>query len=623
MFYIDRKFYQRRGQAHDLLHVLPVIVVFCAFFGITLWAFYNTRSSVEQNEHQTLDIYTTRTKSALDARIDKYNEVLRAASGFLSASEVVTADEWKRFTATFELTKQYPGMLGFGYAPIVKQADKQTYIDEARRQFPDYTIWPEGNRNTYVPVKYVEYQAAASAAPNGYDMFSDVTRRTAMDEAIAEGGPALTSALVLLRDQQTTKQPGFIIYVPVYTKDDLPQNSDQRKAQTMGFVFASFRSSELLRHIDVADDTDYGFRVDASFESDAKTYYQSKNFTDLLSRPGTLKHVSSMNVGGQNWQVESLLGVSDPAFSEKNRPAIVFWVGTLLSFVLAGFIYLLLLNRINELTYREQLDIKQAKDELLALASHQLRTPATGVKQYICLLRDGYAGKLTKEQREYLEKAYKSNERQLSTINEMLTVARADAGTMKFAQERFDLASLVREIVTEMHPTIQQNKQSLKTSVPTKKLCMIGDENYLRMAIENVISNATKYTRSGGRITVTLAKKSDRAVITVLDTGVGVAEQDLPLLFLKFSRIPNELTKKVTGSGIGLYLAKTVVEATGGSITFSSDVGVGSTCAITLPLDHDTDYSPSKAGSNRTKFAKTTRKASRLNEYFVIFLTVL
>jgi signal transduction histidine kinase len=213
----------------------------------------------------------------------------------------------------------------------------------------------------------------------------------------------------------------------------------------------------------------------------------------------------------------------------------------------------------------EQAEVQSAKDELLALASHQLRTPATGVKQYIGLLREGYAGELSEEQRTYLDKAYASNERQLGTINEMLVVAKADTGHLELTKEAVDVNQMMRDIVEESDTHIKSRDHNFKLYLTESPVYCFADRAYLRMALENIASNANKYTPDGGTITVTVLRKKTNVHIVVRDTGVGVSKKDFPMLFEKFARIPNELTRKVGGSGIGLYLAKKIVDEHRGS----------------------------------------------------------
>lgn len=226
---------------------------------------------------------------------------------------------------------------------------------------------------------------------------------------------------------------------------------------------------------------------------------------------------------------------------------------------------------------------ENAKDDFLALASHQLRTPATGVKQYVGMLIEGIAGPLTELQQSLLNKAYASNERQLSIINEMLFVARADSNQIKIQDDEINIGLLLQDIVEEQQVAFKNKNQICKLKIPNATICMFGDEQYIRMAIENVVSNAIKYTQEGGKIDITLKENNQNVILEVRDTGVGVADEDMHLLFNKFSRIHNDLSTTASGSGLGLYLVKKVVESHKGSVTFDSVLGEGSKVKITLP----------------------------------------
>jgi signal transduction histidine kinase len=585
MFYIDKTYRSLRQHGLTRLHVAPTIVVFVAFFGLTIWSTISAQRTQQQKKDQALNMFTAQTAESITGRMQKYEEVLRAGSGLFNASDAVTRSEWKQFTDVFELPVRYPGAQGIGFAQVVKQQDLQASTDQIRQQgSPDFTLTPEGNRPVYAPIVFNESQTGDKHRAPGFDMYSDPARHAAMDNARDSGKASVTEPLVLVQDQQTNRQPGFVMCLPVYMRSSISANQAERRQNIVGFIYVTFRSQELLKYIDTNQDTSYGFRIYAAEADTSTPYYESQYYKDVNNDKSVTSHSQRITVANKKWTIVTKIKSNSATITEQNRPASVFWGGLVLSIVMAGFIYLLLLNRMRDLAFKEQQDIKIAKDELLALASHQLRTPATGVKQYIGLLRDGYAGKLTKEQMLYVDKAYSSNERQLGTINEMLTVARADAGNFELRKSPFNLVSLVKDVIDEQIGAIKERGQVLEPILPSKDLIINADEKYIRMAIENLISNATKYTAELGTVSVKVAQKATNAVVSVSDTGVGVSEKDFPLLFLKFSRIPNELTGKVSGSGIGLYLAKTIVESSGGSITFTSKLGVGSTCTLTLPV---------------------------------------
>lgn len=248
-------------------------------------------------------------------------------------------------------------------------------------------------------------------------------------------------------------------------------------------------------------------------------------------------------------------------------------------------------DRLNRRTARilqqrnEELEaIGRSKDEFIALASHQLRTPATAVKQYLGMLLQGYVGDITPEQVDVLTKAFESNERQIQVINQILNAARADTGRLVMSPLPVDLCLLVRGIVADMDDLIHQRRHKLVLDIPEHHVQVLGDLGYLRMAIENVLHNASVYTPRGGKITVTLKASVKKCTLSISDTGVGIKKGDLSKLFVKFSRIHNALSVEAGGSGIGLYLTGEIVRLHRGKITVQSRVRKGSTFAISLPL---------------------------------------
>jgi two-component system cell cycle sensor histidine kinase PleC len=228
--------------------------------------------------------------------------------------------------------------------------------------------------------------------------------------------------------------------------------------------------------------------------------------------------------------------------------------------------------------------ISRSKDEFVALASHQLRTPATAVKQYIGMVLQGYVGAINEEQADVLTKAFESNERQIQIINQILSAARADTGRLVMMPMPIDLCSLIRGIVVDMDDTFRQRQHTLSLHLPKKPVRVAADLGYLRMAIENLLHNASVYTPLGGRVTVRITHTTRRCVVSIADTGVGIKKSDLGKLFVKFSRIHNPLSVEAGGSGIGLYLTAEIVRLHGGQINVESQVHKGSTFAISLPL---------------------------------------
>jgi PAS domain S-box-containing protein len=248
------------------------------------------------------------------------------------------------------------------------------------------------------------------------------------------------------------------------------------------------------------------------------------------------------------------------------------------------------LRRSNVLLRKQQQKLQllnNSKDEFISLASHQLRTPATAVKQLLGLLIEGFQGELPSNIAPLIKKAYDMNDRQIAIVNSLLKVAQFDAGKVVLKKVAIDINQLLQETINEQADTRASRKQTLNYTPASETLYVDADIRYLRMAFENLIDNASKYTHEHGSITIAITKKGKEIIIAISDTGVGIATEDLPDLFQKFKRIPNELSQKVAGSGLGLYWVREVISLHGGRIEASSESMQGTTFLVTLPESED------------------------------------
>lgn len=229
--------------------------------------------------------------------------------------------------------------------------------------------------------------------------------------------------------------------------------------------------------------------------------------------------------------------------------------------------------------------LNKAKDEFISIASHQLRTPATGVKQYLGMLLEGYMGALNDEQRKVLSTAYQSNERQLVIVNDLLKVAQADAEGVMLAIEQVNVVSIVKDVVEEQKRRFEASGQTLICESTTKTAIASVDPYHIRMVFENIIDNAHKYTPEGKAVTVTIRKDPGAVTISIKDQGIGIYQKDMPKLFKKFSRIENPLSTRAGGTGLGLYWVHKIIDLHHGKITVSSRYKHGTEFVITLPAD--------------------------------------
>jgi signal transduction histidine kinase len=232
----------------------------------------------------------------------------------------------------------------------------------------------------------------------------------------------------------------------------------------------------------------------------------------------------------------------------------------------------------------ELLSLSQSKDEFIAITSHQLRTPATGVKQYLGLLLEGYADPLTPGQRVFIEKAYENNERQLHIVDDILRIAQLDLDKIKLNLEIFDITLLLHNAIESLEGKFEQRYQRVKYIAPSEPILATIDVDEFRLVVENILENASNYSPERKTISVKVSKtRTNEVKIDIKDQGVGIDQQDITKLFHKFSRINNPLTNAVNGTGLGLYFCKKIVELHGGRIKVRSSSGKSTTFTILLP----------------------------------------
>jgi signal transduction histidine kinase len=232
----------------------------------------------------------------------------------------------------------------------------------------------------------------------------------------------------------------------------------------------------------------------------------------------------------------------------------------------------------------ELISLSQSKDEFIAITSHQLRTPATGVKQYLGLLLEGYADPLTPSQRIFIEKAYENNERQLHIVDDILRIAQLDLDKINLNLEIYDVGLIIQMAVDSLQGKFKAKKQTASIYYPEESVLARVDIEEMRLVIENMLENASNYSPDGKTITIAVNKtKKDEVKISIKDEGVGIDKQDIARLFQKFSRINNHLSNSVNGTGLGLYFSKKIIELHGGKVQVRSTPGKSTTFIILLP----------------------------------------
>lgn len=228
-------------------------------------------------------------------------------------------------------------------------------------------------------------------------------------------------------------------------------------------------------------------------------------------------------------------------------------------------------------------ELDQLKSEFLSLATHQIRAPLTAIKGYSSMLLEGDFGVLPPKAANSVEIVMKSCQNLINIVNDFLDISRIEQGRMVYEKSIFDIGALVNEVANEIKPNVQSAGLELQVNIKSAKQEVNADRNKIKQAISNLIDNSIKYTVKGS-ILIAVFTEGNKVKVAIKDTGVGIDPQEMGKLFAKFSRTKDANKTNVVGTGLGLYIAKKMVEAHQGDIKVDSDgLGKGTTFTVELP----------------------------------------
>lgn len=231
-------------------------------------------------------------------------------------------------------------------------------------------------------------------------------------------------------------------------------------------------------------------------------------------------------------------------------------------------------------------EIKEMKTEFISIASHQLRTPLTSIKLFMEMLANERDGALNEKQREYVSDVRESTERMISLVNNLLNVSRLEEGKLKIEPRPDDLVYFIKDVIHGVMQLANDKNIKIKYNYPKKELPKVKlDRTLLHQVVHNLLTNAIKYSPSGQNavIEVNLKNRKDDYLISIKDSGIGISQEERKRIFEKFFRSDDAVKAHAEGSGLGLYVAKIIIESSGADMWLRSQKGKGTTFYISIP----------------------------------------
>lgn len=285
--------------------------------------------------------------------------------------------------------------------------------------------------------------------------------------------------------------------------------------------------------------------------------------------------------------------------------------------------------RLTEIQNKKIEAANKAKSEFLANMSHELRTPLNAIIGFSEVLRDKLCGDLNDEQIEFAMDIHSSGQHLLQMINDILDLSKVESGKLELKYEQFEIGKAIEAVLITLKGLADKKSLAIETILHNSADRIFADPVKFKQILYNLLSNAIKFTPKNGKITVhstTFRKEKDFIEVKVTDTGIGIAPEDYPKIFVEFSQVDSSYSRNYEGTGLGLALTKKLVEMHGGNIGFESTVKAGSTFQFTLPVNMSAHTGKGKEGGTlseslaRQKTILVVEDDPKTSELLCVFL---
>ncbi len=577
----------------------PAGVTLVVSLTLSLLASLYTLSGVEQGHRQELELIAAELAAKVQTRLRAHAQVLRSGAAHFAGSERVTRHEWRTFVERSRIHLNLPGIQGIGFVRLIPPAGLRDHEREVRAEgFPDYRVWPEGERSVYSAIVYLEPFTGRNLRAFGYDMFADPLRREAMTRARDLDVAALSGKVLLVQETDADIQAGTLMYVPVYRPGMPATTAEERQAALVGWVYSPYRMDDLMAGI--LDDWDlhetHRVRL-AIFDGEGVApeglLYDCREDEPMTEIPAAGQVRVPVDFNGKAWTLRVSRAAAFPAAVTDPKVLLVALGGVVTSLLLAALMQALSQARwqaaqLAERT-RESEFASQARSRFLRAASHDLRQPMQALGLFVAQLHERIPDPETRRLAAQAQVAATAMQELLDAI---LDISRLDAGLVLPTMADFPVNHLFQRLNTAFAPTAVH--KGLRWRILPCRAWVRSDLILVERILLNLIANAIRYTERGG-ILVGCRRRGDQVRIAVYDTGIGIPVAHLRTIFQEFYQIPHPTPDPLPAStpdpsqdrrqglGLGLAIASRLARLLGSHIHVASRSGRGSLFAIDLP----------------------------------------
>ena len=570
----------------------PLLVLFLSLFltGVGMWVAYQAE---QERDRLRFELAIEATEENLRDRIDSYLGVVWAEVGLFQANDLQVGEpEFRKFRIAADWGGRIDGLAGLAFIQKVEPENKEAFLEKMRLKHPYFNLHPkppEGETIYAATLLESLTEQIVKKTALGFNPYSDPVRRAALLDASRTGEASITDKVVLKSDQLNgLDNPAIIMYAPVYFSGAELLPRKEREHLVYGFASASFHLRSLVERIRMGSvEEQLGFRITTQRGNNEQSVLIDTNDRE----PDQLQQTRDLVVAGSRWSIQYW---SLPSFFRGNSTfhvQLVAFAGILLSLTLFSLATVQARARkareaalrIEKQRARDLEEMDKAKTVFFSNLNHELRTPLNGILGMSHLL---YDTKLDEQQQDFLNSIASCGKALMDLISDVLDLSKVRAGKMDLRLSPTSLHSLFQQAIQVVRGPAQGKGVELKLDWDENLPEVVEtDEMRFRQVLVNLLGNAVKFTNEGSVTLRAVLAEPETLVFEVQDTGIGIAQDDIKLLFRPFSQVPNQdAHPEQKGTGLGLHLCREILELMDGTISVESTLGEGTTFRGRVPL---------------------------------------